>query len=314
MRKRLAFVIFFAFFTAEATQQSVGQARLSTDTLSVSVDRVNVVFAVLNRKGKLIRNLGRNDFTVFEDDQIQTISNFSSETNLRLSLAFLIDSSGSIRDKFRFERQAAIDFFYSTLRSPGDKALLMSFDSSLALLADYTGNPGVLSDAMKKVIPGGSTSLYDAVLDAAADRLADQPGRRVIVVLSDGMDNSSHVSLSRVLDAAQRTDVVIYTVSTNAIDGVDAEDQRGGDAVLARLAEETGGSALFPNGTRDLARAFSRINEELRSQYSLAYRPTNARRDGTYRAIRIVPVHKGYTVRCRSGYYAPDAPTHGAGN
>src|SRR5207247_4038081 len=125
MRKRLAFVIFFAFFTAEATQQSVGQARLSTDTLSVSMERVNVVFAVLNRKGKLIRNLWRNDFTVFEDDQIQTISNFSSETNLRLSLAFLIDSSGSIRDKFRFERQAAIDFFYSTLRSPGDKALLM---------------------------------------------------------------------------------------------------------------------------------------------------------------------------------------------
>ena len=166
---------------------------------------------------------------------------------------------------------------------------------------------------MQKVIPGGSRSLYDAVLDAAADRLADQPGRRVIVVLSDGMDNSSHVSLSRVLDAAQRNDV-IYTVSTNAIDGVDAEDQRGGDAVLARLAEETGGSALFPNGTRDLARAFSRINEELRSQYSLAYRPTNARRDGTYRAIRIVPVRKGYTVRYWSGYYAPDAPTHRAGN
>ena len=314
VRAAIAVLICFACLAGEPPGHSGQQARLSADTLSVSVDRVNVVFAVLNRKGKLIRNLGRDDFTVFEDDQIQSISNFSHELDVPLTIAFLIDSSGSVRDKFRFERQAAAEFFYLTLRSAGDKALLMSFDSSLVVIADYTVNPAVLSDAMKKIIPGGSTSLYDAVLEAAAHRLADQPGRRVIVVLSDGVDNSSHISLSRALDSAQKNDVTIYAVSTNRIDGGDAEDQRTGDAVLKRLSEETGGSALFPRRMEDLAHAFSRINEQLRSQYSLAYRPTNIRRDGTYRAIRIVPAHKGYKVRCRSGYYAPAAPTFRAGN
>lgn len=314
MCNRLAFVIFFAFFTAEAAQQPVGQIGLSAGNLSVSVDRVNVVFAVLDRKGRLIRNLGRDDFTVFEDDQIQNISNFSRESDIPLSIAFLMDSSGSIRDKFRFELQAASEFFHSTLRSAKDKALLLSFDSSLALLADYTHDPEVLSEATRKIIPGGSTCLYDAVLDAAARRLADQPGRRVIVVLSDGMDNSSHISLSRVVDAAQRNGVIIYAVSTNQIEGSDTADQRTGDAVLKRLAEATGGNALFPRRTEELSQAFSRINEELRSQYSLAYRPTNAKRDGTYRAIRIVPAHKNYRVRCRGGYYATDALTPRAGN
>jgi len=313
VRAAVAVLICFAFLAGESPRYSGQQARLTADTLSVSVDRVNVVFAVVNRKGKLIRNLGRDDFTVFEDDQIQSISNFSRELNVPLTLAFLIDSSGSVRDKFRFERQAAAEFLHLTLRSAGDKALLMSFDSSLVVVADYSENPEVLSDAMQKIIPGGSTSLYDAVLEAAAHRLADQPGRRVIVVLSDGVDNSSHISLSRALDSAQKNDVTIYAISTNRIGG-DAEDQRTGDAVLKRLSEETGGSALFPRKMEDLAQAFSRINEQLRSQYSLAYRPTNARRDGTYRAIRIVPAHKGYTVRCRSGYYAPAAPTSRAGN
>src|SRR5438105_6806355 len=202
MRMKLAFVIFFALFTAEAAQQPVQQALLSNETLSVNVDRVNVVFTVANRKGKLITNLGRGDFSVFEDEQIQNVSNFSTESDLPLNIAFLIDSSGSVRDKLRFERQAAARFFYSAVRRNKDKVLVMSFDTKTTLLQDYTDNPALLTEAVQKIIPGGSTSLYEAVFEAASHRLAEQPGRRIIIILSDGMDNSSHVSLGITLEVA----------------------------------------------------------------------------------------------------------------
>jgi Ca-activated chloride channel family protein len=305
MRTTVAVLICLAFFTAEAAQQPVQYARLNTDTLSVDVDRVNVLFTVADGRGRFIRNLRRDDFRVFEDDRPQDISNFSTETNLPLNIAFLIDSSGSIRYKLRFERQAAAKFFSSALRPGNDKALVMSFDTKTALLQDYTDNPNLLSQAVQKIIPGGSTSLYDAVFEAAVRRLAEQPGRRVILVLSDGMDNSSHVSLSKTLEAAQKSDVTIYAVSTNGIDTSDPRDKKIGDANLNELAKETGGRALFPSKVEDLGRSFSRVSDELRSQYSLAYGPTNAERDGTYRRIRIVTSHKHYNVTCRRGYYAP---------
>jgi VWFA-related protein len=148
--------------------------------------------------------------------------------------------------------------------------------------------------------------MYDAVYEAAVHRLAQQPGRRVILILSDGQDNSSHVSLPQALEAAQKNDVTIYAVSTNSIDFSDPRDKKTGDANLDELAKETGGRALFPAKVEDLARSFSRVSEELRSQYSLAYGPTNAKRDGSYRRIHIVALHKHYNVRCRRGYYAPD--------
>ncbi len=306
MRITVAAIMCLTFFVAEAAQQPDQRARVDGDTLAVNVDRVNVLFTVANRKGKLVRNLGPDDFAVYEDDRLQNISNFSSETDLPLNIAFLVDSSGSIRDKLRFERQAAAKFFNTTLRPGKDKAFVMSFDTKTAMLQDYTDNPALLSEAVQKLIPGGSTSLYDAVFEAAVRRLGQQTGRRVIVVLSDGLDNSSHVSLPKALEAVQRNDVVIYAVSTNNIDPGDAHDQKIGDANLNRLAKETGGRALFPSGVGDLTRSFLKVSEELRAQYSLAYGPTNMKRDGTYRRIRIVPARKDYNVRCRNGYYAPD--------
>jgi Ca-activated chloride channel homolog len=308
MRMKLALVILFAFFTAEAAQQQpVQQALLSNETLSVTVDRVNVLFTVADRKGRLITNLGKSDFTVFEDEQVQNVSNFSMESDLPLSIAFLVDSSGSIRDKLRFERQAAARFFYSAIRRNKDHVLVMGFDTKTAILQDYTDNPALLSEGVQKIIPGGSTSLYEAVFEAAAHRLAGQPGRRIIIVVSDGMDNSSRVSLPKSLEAAQKNDVVIYAVSTNGIDEGDAQDHKLGDAILKRLAEDTGGRMLCPRRLQDLNASFSRITQELRSQYSLAYGPTNSRRDGTYRRIRIAASHKGYVIRSREGYYAPDS-------
>jgi len=291
----VAFLICLMFVAAAAAQEK----------LSVDVDRVNVLVTVSDGKGRFIRNLNRGDFSVYEDDLPQGISNFSTETNLPLNVAFLIDSSGSVRDKLRFEKQAAARFFSSALRPGKDKALVMSFDTKTALLQNYTDNAASLSDSLQKIIAGGSTSLYDAVLEAAVHRLAGEPGRRVIVILSDGLDNSSHISLSKTIEAAQKNDVTIYAVSTNGFETTDPHDRKAGDANLDELAKETGGRALFPSKMEDLSRAFSRVCDELRSQYSLAYGPTNAKRDGTYRTIRVVAAGKRYKVRCRHGYYAP---------
>ena len=233
----VAFLICLSFVTAAAAQ----------DKLSVDVDRVNVLVTVSDGKGRFIRNLDRRDFSVYEDDRPQGISNFSTETNLPLNIAFLIDSSGSVRDKLRFEKQAAARFFSSALRPGKDKALVMSFDTKTALLQNYTDNAGSLSDSLQKIIAGGSTSLYDAVLEAAVHRLAGEPGRRVIVILSDGLDNSSHISLSKTIEAAQKNDVTIYAVSTNGFETTDPHDRKAGDANLDELAKETGGRALFPS-------------------------------------------------------------------
>jgi len=303
MRLKLAVLTFFAFFSAQA-QQPTETMEFRGETLSVDVQRVNVLFTVANGKGKLITNLRREDFNVFEDERLQQISNFSTETDLPLNIAVLIDSSGSVREKLRFEQQAATKFFHSAVRQGKDKVFIMSFDTAATLLQDYTDDPALLSQTLRKIIPGGATSLYDAVVEAAG-KLARQKGRRVIIVLSDGLDNSSHASLAKTLEAAQKQDVIVYTVSTNSIDGDDPQEQKIGDTNLGRLATATGGHAFVPVKLQELLPAFLRISDELRSQYSLAYPPTNANRDGTYRQIRVVAARKSYKIRCRTGYFAP---------
>ena len=264
-----------------------------------------MLFTVAGRRGKLITNLKRDDFSVFEDDRLQNISNFSAETDLPLNIAFLIDTSGSIWGKLRFEREAAARFFYSALRPGKDKASILTFDSEMTLRQNYTDDPAILTASMQRLISGGSTALYQAVSEAVTERLAGQTGRRVVIVVSDGVDNSSHISLERTLEVAQKNDVVIYAVSTNGIDGPVFQKHENGDANLKRLAEETGGRAMFPTKVDELTHSFYRISDELRAQYSLAYGPTNARRDGTFRQIRIVAAHKDYEIRSRNGYFAP---------
>ena len=311
MRVKLVVLSFFALYLGVSAQQPVERVKFEDDrverTLSVRVDRVNVLFTVLTSRGKLVTDLAKNDFTVFEDGNPQNISNFSKDDDLPLNIGLLIDTSGSVRDKLRFEREAAAKFFYSTLRRKQDKAFVMSFDTSPMLLQDYTDNPGTLQHAVERMIAGGATSLYDAVSLAAVHKLAGENGRHVLIVLSDGFDNASHIDLAAALETVQKNDIVIYTISTNRTEGLMLQDPRPGDANLTQLAVETGGHAFFPKRIEDLTQSFKRIGEDLRAQYSLAYGPTNMRRDGTYRRIAIVPSHKGYTVRCRHGYFAPKA-------
>jgi VWFA-related protein len=260
---------------------------------------------VAGRSGKLITNLTKDDITVFEDGQPQTISNFSRDADMPVNIALLIDTSGSVRDKLRFEREAASRFFYSVLRSGRDRALLMSFDTGVEIIQDYTDDAAVLQSAMQTMVAGGSTSLYDAVAKASLHGQSNRSGRHVIVVLSDGLDNSSHINLENALQIAQENDAVVYSISTNRIQGPFSVDPDLGDSHLTTLAAETGGRALFPTRMDELTHAFDRIIEEIRAQYSLAYGPTNGQHDGSFRTIHVVSSHKGYVVRCRHGYFAP---------
>jgi len=276
-------------------------------TISVNVDLVNILYTVADKRGKFVTNLKKEDFRVFEDEKPQAVTNFSSETDLPLTIALLVDTSGSIRDKLRFEQEAAIEFFYSTLRRGKDKALVISFDSGVDLLQDYTDDPEMLSDAVRKIRAGGGTSLYDAVYLAASEKLAGQKGRKVLILISDGDDNSSRLSLTETLEASQKNEVTIYGISTNSAAYFGSKEQDRGDKTLKRFSEETGGKPFFPFKVQDLAVSFQDIGEELRSQYTIAYRPSNNKADGTFRKIRIDVADKRYKARSRNGYYAPRA-------
>jgi VWFA-related protein len=277
------------------------------DTLSVNVNLVDLLYTVADKKGKFITSLKKEDFKVYEDGQNQAITNFTAETDLPLTIALVVDTSGSIRDKLRFEQEAAIEFFYSTLHRGKDKGMIISFDSGVDLLQDFTDNPETLADAVRKIRAGGGTSLYDAIYLAVNEKLANQPGRLVIILISDGDDNSSRISLTETLELAQRRNVAVYSISTNSAAYFGSKDQDRGDKTLKRFSEETGGRPFFPEKIQDLAVSFQEIGEELRSQYRLAYIPSNNKADGTFRKIRIDVANKNYKVKARTGYYAPRA-------
>jgi len=274
-------------------------------TISVEVNLVNILFTVADKKGKFVTNLKKDDFKVYEDEKTQTITNFSSESNLPLTISLLVDTSGSIRDKLKFEEEAAIEFFYSTLQRGKDKALVISFDSGVDLLQDFTDDPEKLADKIRKIRAGGGTSLYDAIYLAVNQKLAGQNGRRIVILITDGDDNSSRVSLTETLEAAQRNEVTVYAISTNSTAFFGSKEQERGDKTLKKLAEETGGKAFFPLKIQDLASSFLDIHDELRSQYQIGYRPLNAKQDGTFRRIRVDVSDKRYKARARSGYYMP---------
>ena len=276
-------------------------------TISVEVNLVNILFTVADRKGKFVTNLKKEDFRVFEDEKTQSITNFSSESNLPLTIALLVDTSGSIRDKLRFEEEAAIEFFYSTLQRGKDKALVISFDSGVELLQDFTDDPEKLANQVRKIRAGGGTSLYDAIYLAVNQKLSGQGGRRIVILITDGDDNSSRVSMTETLEASQKNDVTIYAISTNSAAFFGSKEQERGDKTLKKFSEETGGKSFFPLKIEDLASSFLDIHDELRSQYQISYSPTNKNQDGTFRRIRLDVTDKRFKARAKPGYYMPKA-------
>jgi VWFA-related protein len=297
-------------FAAEVQQKPASPASKSQDVTSsepritLDVNRVNMLFTVSDKKGRFVTDLSREDFEITEEKKPQAIVEFAAESDLPLRLAILIDTSNSIRDRFRFQQEAAVEFINSVVR-PQDRAIVVSFDTGPELVADLTNDTEKLAKAVRDLRPGGGTSLYDAVFMACRDKLMqDQPMhkyRRALIVLTDGEDNQSRYSRDQALEMAHKADAVMYAISTN-ISGM----QTDGDKVLKYFAQETGGLTFFPFKVQDLAQSFENIANELRHQYSLLYRPEPAKTDGLFHPVNIkIRNRKDLVVRARKGYYAP---------
>jgi Ca-activated chloride channel family protein len=230
--------------------------------------------------------------------------NFRRETDLPIELGLLVDTSGSVRGRFDFEQEAAVSFLQRTLRPNFDRAFVMGFSSHSQLTQDFTDNVKLLETGVRSLRDGGGTALYDAVYRACRDKLikdkSDHPVRRAIVVVSDGEDNQSEYSRAQAIEMAQRAEVIIYAISTD-----DSGLILRGDKALQQLADATGGRAFFPYKMKDIKNSFAAIEDELRSQYVVSYRPADFDADGRYRSIEISALKKDLQVRARRGYYAP---------
>lgn len=292
--------------------------------IRVEVNLVNLFFSVRDRKGGYVSNLGKDDFTVYEDGKPQEVRFFSRETNQPLTLGLLVDVSRSQESLIEVERRASARFFERVLKEK-DMAFLISFGVDAELLQDHTGSPVLLAKALERLrlnagvsgmsptgspvpVPGGprGTILYDAVWLAAREKLRGEVGRKALVVITDGVDVGSRVKLEEAIEEAQRADAIVYVILF--------EDPRytswqyggvSGEAAMRRMAEETGGRVFRVSRRESLDDIYDTIQTELRSQYSIAYAPTNQARDGSFRRIEIRTKNRNYRVQVRKGYYAP---------
>jgi Ca-activated chloride channel homolog len=274
-------------------------------TIRARVNEVNVLFIATDKHGKFVRDLTQNDFSILDDHKPpQAIVNFRRETDLPLDLGLLIDVSGSVNSRFDFEQDAAIRFLQRTIRARFDRAFIVGFNTKSQLAQDFTDNVQLLSVGVHKLQDGGGTALYDAIYRACKDKFvkdrSDHPLRKAIVIVSDGEDNQSEYSRAQAIEMAQRAEVIIYAISTD-----DSGLVMRGDKVLEQLAEATGGRAFFPFKMKDITHSFAAIEDELRSQYVVSYKPADFDADGRYRSIEISALKKDLQVRARKGYFAP---------
>lgn len=274
-------------------------------TIHKRVDEVNVLFIATDRHGKFVRNLNQNDFNFFDDHKpVQSILNFRRETDLPIQMGLLVDVSGSVQGRFAFEKEAATGFLQHIIRPGYDKAFVVGFNKQSKLTQDFTDNVPALSAGVQRLNGGGGTALYDAIYKACKEKLlseaSDHPIRKAIVILSDGEDNQSEHSRAQAIEIAQRAEVLIYAISTD-----DSGLILRGDKVLEDLASATGGRAFFPFKMKDITHSFAAIEDELRSQYAVSYKPSDFDADGRYRSIEITALKKDLQVRARRGYYAP---------
>jgi Ca-activated chloride channel family protein len=298
----------------------------SQTTITSVVNLVDVLATVLNRRNKLVPDLTQDDFKLSDDNVAQTIKYFSKQSDIPLRIGLLLDTSNSIRDRIKFEQDAAVNFLYTVLRRGKDQAFAMTFDDEPQMVQGFTGDTGLLRDQIVKTKAGGGTAVYDAIYEACAKHLSnpprpagDQPDvvRRVMILISDGEDNLSDHTRSEAVEMAQRTGVVIYTISTSIqwVTTTAEKDCRAtgsckyhltdGDKILQQLAEETGGRSFYPYHVDDLDQSFQDIGDELRNQYQITYNPSNFVANNKYHRIKIeLPKFNGYQVRARKGYYA----------
>ncbi len=309
-----------------ASQNPASSTQITQEgRIITEVNLVDVLATVLDRRNKLVPELEKGDFKVSDDNALQEIRFFSKQSDLPLRIGMLLDTSNSIRDRLKFEQEAAVDFLYSVLRRGKDQAFAMTFDDEPQIIQAFTGDGGSLRDQINQTRAGGGTAVYDAIFEACSKQLSnpprppgDQPDvvRRVMVLISDGDDNLSNHTRAEAIEMAQRTNVVIYTISTSTqwiqLSQTDPSKSANrkmhlteGDEILKNLADETGGRAFFPYHVDDLNQSFQDIGDELRNQYTITYSPSNFVANGKYHRIKIeIPNHNGYQVRARRGYFA----------
>jgi VWFA-related protein len=298
-------------YMASPTSASASASDFDSDqpgsivTIRKRVNEVNVLFIAMNKHGKFVRDLNKDDFNILDDHKPpQAIVNFSQQTDLPLLLGLLVDTSGSVHGRFQFEQDAAVGFLQHTIRAHYDHAFVMGFNARNHVSQDFTDNVSLLATGVQRLEDGGGTALYDAIYSACKERLlkddSDRPVRRALVILSDGEDNQSEHSRTQAIEMAQRAQVIIYTISTD-----DSGLILRGDKILQQLSDATGGRAFFPFKMKDIKSSFSAIEDELRSQYVVSYHPADFDADGRYRSIEITSLKKDLQVRARKGYFAP---------
>jgi VWFA-related protein len=275
-------------------------------TIKVQANEVDLIFTVVDKKGHFITGLKQSDFGLLDNQRPpEQVFRFAQQTNLPLRVGIMLDTSNSIRGRFQFEQQSAIDFFLQVLHR-NDRAFVEGFDIETELAQGYTNNIDMLDQGIKKLRPGGGTALYDAVYATCKDQMLtlrdDTAVRKAIILVSDGDDNYSHALESDAIKECQRADTIIYAISTNTGPSRDK-----GDDVLGAMANATGGRAFYPTRIEDVASGFAGIEEELRSQYLLEYRPAEFKQDGAFRTIYLQANDPRYKVRAHTGYFAPKA-------
>lgn len=330
MKRSLRFYIFLTLiFTVALASAAFAQKPTPTprttptpdDTGATKVFEVRLPVTVTQRvqkKEELVKGMTRGDFQVFEDGVQQEVTFFSDEkTNPPVFVGVLMDTSPSTAGKIGFSKEAAANFLYTVVQLRKDKAAFMTFDHEVVLRQDFTDKLDLLQSAVDKVKKTGSqTALYDAVWQFSDEKLRNVPGRRVIVVITDGDDTFSRADLKDAVDIAQRTETTIFGISTKAgflgtVPGVEAGSVKDkGDKLLTQLCEETGGQAFFTGNMLALERAFKKISDELRSQYIITYKPANQNYDGRDRKVEVRFANADrsktdkYKIRTKASYRA----------
>jgi VWFA-related protein len=292
----------------QAQGQALGQSQDEPiTTIKVQVNEVNLIFTVTDKKGRFITGLRRENFGLLDDGRPpEAVLGFTQQTNLPLRVGIMLDTSSSIRQRFQFEQDSAIEFLLQILHL-NDRAFVEGFDISTDVAQGFTNNVDLLNQGIRKLRPGGGTALYDALYKTCRDQMLDlpEPGsvRRALILVSDGDDNYSRAQESDAIKMCQRANTIVYAISTNVSPSRDR-----GDDVLKAISEATGGQAFYPTRIEDVALGFRSIEQELRSQYSLVYRPADFKQDGAFRTIYLQAIDPRYHVRAQKGYFAPKPP------
>ena len=273
--------------------------------IRMNVNEVNLIFTVTDKHGQYIPNLQQSDFALLDDRKAPAhVKSFHQQINLPLRVGIVIDSSTSIRSRFKFEQESAIEFLLEILKTRSDRAFVMDFAETPTIDQDWTNNLDALETGVNRIHPAGGTDLFDAVYTACRDKLmgerGPEPVRKAMVLISDGEDNQSRVHQDEAIKMCQRADTIIYAISTNW-----TPSRGSGDKVLTQMATETGGQVFFPPSVEEMSNSFHDLEEALRSQYALIYTPADFKEDGAFRPIYLYCHDRSYLVRTRLGYFAP---------